>query len=49
MAVWPGDDGDYFVAGGAYPTRVLDGVDVSDVLEPNRFRDDLLSIVRSVR
>jgi hypothetical protein len=49
VAVWPGDDGDYFVAGGAYPTRVLDGVDVSDVLEPNRFRDDLLSIVRSVR
>lgn len=49
VAVWPGDDGDYFVAGGAYPTRVLDGAGVGDVLEPNRFRDDLLSIVRSVR
>ena len=49
VAVWPGDDGDYLVAGGAYPTRVLEGGGAGDVLEPNRFRDDLLSIVRSVR
>jgi hypothetical protein len=49
VAVWPDEDGDYFVAGGAYPTRVLDGTGVGDVLDPNRFRDDLFSIVRSVR
>jgi hypothetical protein len=49
VAVWPGDDGDYFVAGGAYPTQVLDGDDgLSDVVDPGRFRDDLFSIVRSV-
>jgi hypothetical protein len=48
VAVWAGDDGDYFVAGGAYPTRVLDG-DRSQALEPNRYRDDLFSILRSVR
>ncbi|WP_380675763.1 DUF6517 family protein [Salinigranum sp. GCM10025319] len=48
VAIWPDDDGDYFVAGGAYPTRVLDG-DSSQALEPNRYRDDLFSILRSVR
>jgi hypothetical protein len=52
VAVWPGSDGEYFVAGGAYPTYVLDGEDRGDleeVLEPNRFRNDLFSILRSVR
>jgi hypothetical protein len=48
VAVWPDDDADYFVAGGAYPTRVLDG-DRTRELEPNRYRDDLFSILRSVR
>ena len=51
VAVWPdeGSDGDYFVAGGPYPTSVLEGADLGDTLDPGRFRDDLLSIVRSVR
>jgi hypothetical protein len=53
VAVWPDDDGDgrgdYFVAGGAYPTRVLEGAGLGDVIEPGRFRDDLFAIVRSVR
>lgn len=48
VAVWPGTDGDYFVAGGAYPTHVVEG-DLGEVLEPNRFRNDLFSIMRSVR
>jgi hypothetical protein len=53
LAVWPGDDGDYFVAGGAYPTRLLDSdadeAALADAIEPGRFRDELLAIVRSVR
>jgi hypothetical protein len=47
VAVWPGDE-DYYVAGGAYPTRVLDGR-IGVALDPDRFREDLLSMVRSVR
>lgn len=54
VAVWPAADGDYLVAGGAYPTAVTDGNDdvtaaVSDLLDPSTFRDDLLSLVRSTR
>jgi hypothetical protein len=58
LAVWPdagGDTaGDYLVAGGAYPTRVLDGggtdeAALADAIEPGRFRDDLLAMLRSVR
>jgi hypothetical protein len=48
VAVWPGDDG-YFVAGGAYPTAVADGPDLGDVVDPGRFRDELLDAIRSVR
>ncbi|WP_372911012.1 DUF6517 family protein [Salinigranum sp.] len=49
VAVWPRDDGDYVVAGGAYPTRVLEGDgDEGGALEPGRFRDELFSIVRDV-
>ncbi|WP_136602459.1 DUF6517 family protein [Salinigranum halophilum] len=48
VAAWPHESGDYLVAGGAYPTRVLDG-DGSDHLEPGRFRDELFSIVRGIR
>jgi hypothetical protein len=53
LAVWPDEDGDYFVAGGAYPTRVREGGGdegtLADAIDPGRFRDDLLAIVRSVR
>jgi hypothetical protein len=51
VAVWPRDDGDYLVAGGAYPTRVLDGDGDrggEEALEPGRYRDDLFSIVREI-
>ncbi|AUV81711.1 hypothetical protein C2R22_08660 [Salinigranum rubrum] len=51
VAVWPRDDGDYVVAGGAYPTRVLDGGGVeggNETLEPGRYRDDLFSIIREI-
>lgn len=48
VAIWPHEDGDYVVAGGAYPTRVLDG-DTTSAIDPGRFRDELLSIVRTVR
>jgi hypothetical protein len=41
--------GDYIIAGGAYPTRVLEGSGLGDVIEPGRFRDDLFAIMRSVR
>ena len=50
IAIWPDADGDYFVAGGAYPTRVREGDEaLADVIDPRRFRDDLLAMVRSVR
>jgi hypothetical protein len=42
-------DGDYVVAGGAYPTRVLDGDGGGGTLEPGRYRDDLFSIIREIR
>ena len=50
VAIWPDErDGSYLVAGGAYPTQVLEGEADSSVLLPGRFRDELLDVVRSVR
>lgn len=57
LAVWE-VDGDYFLAGGAYPTGVRGGGDAEAVagretlekqLEPGRFREELFELVRSVR
>lgn len=48
VAIWPHEDGDYVVAGGAYPTRVLDG-EPTDAIDPGRFREELFSVVRTVR
>lgn len=49
VAVWP-HEGDYVVAGGAYPTSVLDGDgDGVDAFDPGRYRDELFSILRTIR
>lgn len=49
VAVWP-DDGGYLVAGGAYPRRVESGPaagELSALLDPERFREELFEMVRA--
>jgi hypothetical protein len=53
LAVWS-TDGRYLVAGGAYPTAVVDdeadgdlAASLSDVVEPDRFRQELFSLLRA--
>ena len=51
-AVWPAG-GPYLLAGGAYPTGVREGDHsadgVRDAIDPERFRSELLGLIRSVR
>ncbi|RDI70586.1 hypothetical protein [Halopelagius longus] len=49
LAVWP-DDGGFLVAGGAYPRAVESGPaadELSALLEPERFREELFEMVRA--
>lgn len=54
LAVWA-VDGDFVLAGGAYPTRVresddeLAGETLQERLRPKQFRDELFELVRAVR
>lgn len=52
LAVWT-TDGEFRLAGGAYPSRSLEGVldiELADVeTDPNTFREDLFELIRHVR
>ncbi|MFC6825726.1 hypothetical protein [Halopelagius fulvigenes] len=49
VAVWPDGGGGFLVAGGAYPRDVESGPaeELSALLEPDRFREELFEMVRA--